>query len=141
MHNRPILDQFNLVVSDMETSVSFYRRLGLTITDADEWGDHHRSAAMDGGIDLDFDSERFASRWNVGWPNRGQMGVLGFRVSSREAVDEIYEDLIGAGSTGQQPPYDAFWGSRYAVVEDPDGHAIGIMSPPDPARRSSPPPL
>ena len=28
------------------------------------------------------------------------------------------------------------WGARYAVVEDPDGNAVGIMSPSDPDRRS-----
>jgi len=30
----------------------------------------------------------------------------------------------------------AAWGARYAVVEDPDGNALGIMSPVDPDRRS-----
>jgi len=25
------------------------------------------------------------------------------------------------GTGGQQPPYHAFWGARYAVMEDPDG--------------------
>ena len=44
--------------------------------------------------------------------------------------------VTGAGYRGQQPPYDAFWGARYAVVEDPDGNAVGIMSPSDPDRRS-----
>ena len=39
---------------------------------------------------------------------------------------------------GQQSPYDAFWGARYAVIEDPDGNAVGIMSPVDPDRRSQP---
>jgi hypothetical protein len=64
------------------------------------------------------------------------MGVLGFKVESRERVDEIYADLTAAGYRGQQPPYDAFWGARYAVIEDPDGNAVGIMSPVDPDRRS-----
>ncbi len=39
----------------------------------------------------------------------------------------------------QQDPYDAFWGARYAVVSDPDGNGVGIMSPPDPAMRTAPP--
>ena len=50
-----------------------------------------------------------------------------------------YADLTGAGYAGQQPPYDAFWGARYAVVEDPDGNPVGLMSPLDPAYRSAPP--
>jgi hypothetical protein len=31
----PILNQFNLVVQDMEATLAFYRRLGLTIRDTD----------------------------------------------------------------------------------------------------------
>ena len=59
--------------------------------------------------------------------------VLGFKFASRDEVDRVYADLTGAGYRGQQPPYDAFWGARYAVVEDPDGNAVGLMSPIDPA--------
>ena len=39
----------------------------------------------------------------------------------------------------QQEPYDAFWGARYAVVSDPDGNGVGIMSPIDPAQRRDEP--
>jgi uncharacterized glyoxalase superfamily protein PhnB len=132
-----IPDQFNLVVTDMDASVAFYRKLGLTIPDTDpRWQSHHRTAAVRNGIDLDFDSREFARYWNQGW-QRG-MGVLGFKVGSRERVDEIYRDLVEAGYRGQQPPYDAFWGARYAVMEDPDGNAVGIMSPVNPDGRSQP---
>jgi uncharacterized glyoxalase superfamily protein PhnB len=29
---------------------------------------------------------------------------------------------------------DTFWGARYAVIEDPDGNHVGLMSPIDPER-------
>ena len=58
---------------------------------------------------------------------------------SRNAVDDRYADLVGAGYPGLQPPYDAFWGARYAIVQDPDGNDVGLMSPSDPERRSQPP--
>lgn len=133
----PTLSQFNLVVSDTEASVAFYRRLGLDIPDTDEqWRPHHRSVPLANGMDLDLDSAEFARYWDEGWV--GGMGVLGFSVETREQVDEIFADLVGAGYRGQQAPYDAFWGARYAVVEDPDGNAVGIMSPMDPARRAQP---
>jgi catechol 2,3-dioxygenase-like lactoylglutathione lyase family enzyme len=132
-----MFDQVNLVVSDMEATVAFYRRLGLTVPDTGEsFQAHHRSAELPGGIDLDFDSVEFARHWDKGW-NSGA-GVMSFRVESRERVDEIYNDLTAAGYRGQQEPYDAFWGARYAIVEDPDGNAVGIMSPADSARRSNP---
>ncbi len=136
MAEPPILDQVNLVVTDMEATVAFYRRLGLTIPDTDPvWQSHHRNAQLPGGIDLDFDSVTFARHWDKGW--QGGMGVLGFKVDSRERVDEIYADLTGAGYAGQQEPYDAFWGARYAVVEDPDGNPVGDHEPhrPGPSRR------
>lgn len=136
MTAEPILDQLNIVVSDMDAAVTFYRRLGLTIPDTDpSFQAHHRTAQLPGGIDLDIDSTEFTHRWDKGWRSGV---VIGFKVDSRQRVDAIYADLTAAGYTGQQEPYDAFWGARYAVIEDPDGNAIGMMSPVDPERRSDP---
>lgn len=133
----PILDQINLVVSNMEATVEFYRRLGLDIPDTDPtFQHHHRSAQLPGGVEFDIDSEEFARHWDRGW--RSGAAVIGFEVESREQVDTIYTDLTSAGYAGQQEPYDAFWGARYAIVEDPDGNAVGLMSPVDPGRRSAP---
>jgi catechol 2,3-dioxygenase-like lactoylglutathione lyase family enzyme len=137
----PVFNQFNLVVRDMDATVAFYRRLGLTILDTDPvWAQHHRNAVMPDGIDLDFDSVEFAQQWNTGWSGRagGATGVLGFGLPSRDAVDGLHAELTGAGYGSQQEPSDAFWGARYAVVEDPDGNAVGLMSPIDPQRKTQP---
>jgi len=142
MDERPVLDQINLVVSDMDAAAEFYRALGVAIPDRDPlWDDDHRSAEVPGGLDFDLDSERFAPKWNAGFPgSQGRPGiVIGFRVGARSEVDRLYEKVIDAGYRGQQEPYDAFWGARYAIVEDPDGNAVGLMSPIDPERRSRPP--
>lgn len=133
----PILDQVNLVVSDMEASVAFYRLLGVDVADTlAEWQPHHRSAQA--GVDLDFDSARFARDWNAG--STGPAVVLGFKVPTRDGVDELCGRMRKAGYAVQQEPFDAFWGARYAVVEDPDGNPVGLMSPIDPARRREHPP-
>lgn len=34
---------------------------------------------------------------------------------------------------------DVDWGARYAIVEDPDGNGVGLMSPIDPERKYWPP--
>jgi catechol 2,3-dioxygenase-like lactoylglutathione lyase family enzyme len=134
MAERPVLDQINLVVTDMDASLAFYRRIGVDIPERDpKWDAHHRSANIGGGLDFDLDSTPFAKDWNAG--SRGPACVVGFKVSSSEAVDALYAELTGAGYRGQQPPFDAFWGSRYAVVEDPDGNPVGFMGPRDPAKR------
>lgn len=74
----PILDQINLVVSDMDASVAFYRRLGLNIPDTEpDFQSHHRSAQLPGGVDFDIDSVEFARHWDKGWRSGG--GVIGFQ--------------------------------------------------------------
>ena len=137
---RPVLDGINLVVRDMEAMLDFYKQLGLDVEPTvSPWERHHRNLSTREGLDFDLDSTEFATKWDRGW-RRGQTGpVIGFRLPSRDAVDAAYERLIGAGAAGQQPPYDAFWGARYAVVADPEGNAIGLMSPIEPARQTEPP--
>jgi catechol 2,3-dioxygenase-like lactoylglutathione lyase family enzyme len=142
---KPVLDQVNLVSADPAASVAFYRRLGVDIDEAAIWrtasGTHHVNARS-GEIDFELDSTALAQKWNQGWSGRGDLKgrvVLGFHVPSREAVDEVYADLTAAGYAGLQPPHDAFWGARYAIVEDPDGIAVGLMSPISADFRALPP--
>jgi predicted lactoylglutathione lyase len=137
-----ILDQLNLVVGDMEKSLAFYRRLGLLIPEKAQSPEGHVGIFTENGFGLDFDSPAFSKVWNPGWAGRQDLAgkmVVSFKLESREAVDARYNDLVSAGYAGLQPPYDAFWGARYAVIEDPDGNAVGLMSPADPARRAAPP--
>jgi catechol 2,3-dioxygenase-like lactoylglutathione lyase family enzyme len=146
---RVTLDQLNIVCGDPAASIAFYRRLGVDIPDEAVWrtptGIHHVGASDRSGeqaIHLDLDSSPFAQIWNAGWADRDDLRgrvVVGFRVPTRVAVDEIYRDMTGAGYRGLQQPYDAFWGARYAVIEDPDGVAVGVMSPIEPDRKSPPP--
>ena len=130
------LEQVNIVVRDMEAMADFYRRVGVDIRPGPaEWAPHHRSAASDEAIDLDLDSQEFAAVWNRGWPG-GSGIVLGFRTPDRESVDQLFAELTAAGAIAQQEPYDASWGSRFAVVTDPDGNSVGLMSAPEPDRRT-----
>ena len=142
---RPVLEQLNIVSDDPAASIAFYRRLGVEIADAAIWrtasGTHHVNTRS-GEVDFELDSTAFAQVWNQGWRGRDDLKgrvVLGFRVGSREAVDEVYADLTAAGYAGLQPPHAAFWGARYAIVEDPDGIAVGLMSPISADLKSVPP--
>jgi len=87
------------------------------------------------------DTAESARLWHAGWRSdpASVSVVIGFALPSRGAVDEAYADLTGAGAVGRQPPFDAFWGARYAIVTDPDGNDVGLMSPIDETRRTWPP--
>lgn len=118
--------------------MAFYRRLGLSVRAGPDGV--HAAAELPGGFLLELDSTSFVREWDSGW--RGATGgssVLGFTVASRERVDELYATLTGAGYTERQPPYDAFWGARYAIVDDPDGNGVSLMSPIDERRKFWPP--
>jgi catechol 2,3-dioxygenase-like lactoylglutathione lyase family enzyme len=145
----PIFDQLNIVCRDTEASLAFYRRLGLEIPESSVWrtktGIHHVTAqrtAREDAASLDLDSTAFAQHWNKAWKGRADLAgrvVIGFGLSTRAAVDALYTEMTGAGYKGLQPPYDAFWGARYAIIEDPDGLAVGLMSPVAEEFRSPPP--
>ena len=137
----PAFDQVNLVVGEMEAAVEFYRLLGVDVADTrPDWMPHHRTVASAGaGLVVDFDSSVFASHWGGRWsPDRTGV-VVGLRYPARADVDRIYEAVIEAGGVGLREPHDAFWGARYALVEDPDGTAIGLMSVADEAACRPPP--
>lgn len=142
---RPVLDQLSLVVQDLPRALAFYRRLGLTVQEAahPDWSRHHASAVLVNGMRLELDSMAFAQQWNPGLSRatgRPSGSVLFFQVADREDVDRLFATMVEAGYAAQKSPEDAFWGARYAIIEDPDGHAVGIMSPIDPARKTAPPP-
>jgi uncharacterized glyoxalase superfamily protein PhnB len=137
--------QINLVVRDMTASLAFYRRLGLDIPGGAVWESkgaaHHAKAETEGAVDLEFDSRGLAHAYNAGFAAERGRVVIGVELESRAAVDALWTALLEESVQGLQPPYDAFWGARYAIVEDPDGNPVGLSSPADPARRSPPPEL
>jgi uncharacterized glyoxalase superfamily protein PhnB len=139
MNDRPRFNLVDLVASDYEATVAFYRRLGADVDDGPPGDIRHAHIHFD-GVEIHLDNEHLASLCNSSWRAGEQPRiVLGWQVETRDHVDAVFEDMTTAGYAGVQPPYDTFWGARYAIVADPDGHHVGIMSPSDDARRYWPP--
>jgi uncharacterized glyoxalase superfamily protein PhnB len=142
------LKQVDLVAKNMDATLAFYRAVGLQIPDDAIWrtpsGVHHVDVPMPDGLTLHFDSAALAGVYNSGWrepTGSGSRSVITFHVAARDEVDAIHDRLTRLGHRSSQPPFDAFWGARYAIVDDPDGNTVGFMSESDPARRSAPPDL
>ena len=86
MCSQIVRDQVNIVVSNIEKSLAFYRRLGLSVP-AEAWSDassgRHASGVTENGIDVDFDNTVFARVWSRGWAQRNDLIgriVLGFKM-------------------------------------------------------------
>ncbi|MDQ6793270.1 MAG: VOC family protein [Chloroflexota bacterium] len=128
MKLRPAI--LELVVSDMATTLAFYRRLGLDIPpDAD--GQPHVHADLGAGLLVAWDTEETIRSFDPGWtrPGGGHRVALAFACDSPAEVDSAWAELTGAGYEGHLAPWDAFWGMRYAVVHDPDGTPVDLFAP------------
>lgn len=139
--NAPDLHMLNLVVRDVQASIAFYRKLGVAGPDDPAVTGGHAQLRMPGGFSLELDDAESARLWHTAFRSdpASVAVVIGFALESRAAVDERYAELTSAGYAGRQPPFDAFWGARYAIVADPDGHDVGLMSPVEESRRYWPP--
>lgn len=135
------LHMLNLVVGDIQASIEFYRRLGVVGPGSPAVTGGHVALRMPGGFSLELDETESARLWHAGFRSdpASVNVVIGFSLESRQAVDERYAELTSSGYAGRQPPFDAFWGARYAIVADPDGNDVGLMSPIDESRRFWPP--
>ncbi|MCP4418986.1 MAG: glyoxalase [Chloroflexi bacterium] len=122
------LDLFGLVVRDMAASLKFYRMLGLDIP-AEADGEGHVEVVLPGGLRLAWDTLEVVLSFNDAWeePVGHRMGIA-FLCNSPAEVDVLYEQVTTAGYKSHKPPWDAFWGQRYAVVIDPDGNLVDLFA-------------
>jgi len=118
-----------IVVADMAAALAFYRRLGLEIA-ADADTEPHVDVDL-GTLHLAFDTRETILSFNSDWipPSGGHGMALAFACDSPDEVDAAYAELTGAGATGALPPWDAFWGMRYAMLHDPDGNGVDLFAP------------
>ena len=130
------LVQINLVTKDMASAVEFYQLLGWAFEVTPDGV--HAAAAVSPDLLVELDTAEFASVWNPApWLNLAELcswwrrmtGPLWMPCSTSSST----QDIVGCR------PYDTFWGARFAVVADPDGHQVGLMSPQDEEARYWPP--
>ena len=121
------LNAFGLVVGDMATSIRFYRLLGVDLPEAPDEG--HVEATLAGGARLMLDSEEVVRSFRPDWTReRGNQLSLAFECASPAEVDETYARAVADGFTGEKEPWDAFWGQRYAQLQDPDGVPVDLYA-------------
>ncbi|MDF2826463.1 MAG: glyoxalase [Mycobacterium sp.] len=118
---------FEIVSSDLNRSLEFYRLIGLDVPAAEG---PHVEIVLPGGNTLAFDTEDTMAGMHPGWtpPRSAGRVALAFGVGAPEQVDELYAVLTDAGHPGTLAPFDAPWGQRYATVVDPDGISVDLFA-------------
>ena len=122
------LDVVGIAVRDMAASLLFYRRLGLDIPEV-PGSEPHAEIALE-GFRLAWDTVELLKDVYGDWVEEpvGHRIELAFRCDSPGDVDTTYDRMVGHGYRGRKQPWDAPWGQRYAVIEDPDGNLISVYA-------------
>ncbi len=118
-----------IVTADMPRSLAFYRTLGIEVPpEADQ--EDHVEFPLPGGLRLSWDTPDVMTSFDPGWSPGGGGHSLGlaFRCVSPAEVVALYASVTSAGFTGHLPPWDAFWGQRYAVLRDPDLNSVDLFA-------------
>ena len=126
----PRLDLIGIIVQDMATALAFYRQLGLAIPAGMEKEDH-AEITLSNGLRIAWDSASLVKSIDEHWSpaSGGHKMNLAFLCDNPADVDATYKRLTDAGYSGLKPPWDAFWGQRYAQVLDPDGNPVDLFAP------------
>ena len=121
------LNAVGIVVTDMARSIAFYRLLGLDVPETPDEG--HVDTFLPNGVRFMLDSEETVRSFRPDWERAaGNQLALAFECGSPVEVNELYERATAAGFHGEKQPWDAFWGQRYAQLEDPDGVPVDLYA-------------
>ena len=123
----PQLNAIGIVASDMGKSISFYRLLGVDVPETPDEG--HVDTFLPNGVRFMLDTEDVIKSFRPDWARKtGNQLALAFECSSPSEVDEMYRRAVNAGFHGEKEPWDAFWGQRYAQLQDPDGIGVDLYA-------------
>jgi len=123
----PQLNAIGIVVSDMAKSIRFYRLLGVDVPETPEEG--HVDVPLPNGVRLMLDKEEVITSFLPEWTRAtGNQMSIAFECESAAEVDEVYARVVAAGFHGEKEPWDAFWGQRYAQLQDPDGVGVDLYA-------------
>jgi predicted lactoylglutathione lyase len=123
----PQLNAIGIVASDMARSIRFYRLLGIDVPETPDEG--HVDTFLPNGVRFMLDTEETITSFRPDWTRAtGNQISIALECASAAEVDEVYARIVAAGFTSEMEPFDAFWGQRYAQVQDPDGVAVDLYA-------------
>jgi predicted lactoylglutathione lyase len=123
----PQLNAIGIVVSNMGRSIGFYRLLGVDVPETPDEG--HVDTFLPNGVRFMLDTEEVIRSFRPDWTREiGNQLAVAFECSSVSEVDELYRRAVDAGFHGEKEPWDAFWGQRYAQLQDPDGNGVDLYA-------------
>ncbi len=120
------IDAVGVTSSDIEKTVKFYTLLGFEFTKVNP--DHTEPETPDGSARLMIDSVSMVTSIIGESPKPANHSPFAINYDSAEEVNEIAKKVEEAGFTVVKKPWDAPWGQRYCIVQDPDGYKVDLYA-------------
>ena len=117
----PTFNAIGITVADMARTLAFYRLLGLEFPPRARTPRATSNGKGPGGVRIMFDTVSVIHSFDPDWqpPVGGPAMSLAFECADPAEVDTTVAEVVQAGFTVHEEPWDAFWGQRYATVARP----------------------
>jgi predicted lactoylglutathione lyase len=122
------LNAVGVTTSDLSKTVQFYKLLGFQFPEFKADEQHLESITSEGSARLMIDSKDVFKDIFGEDPKPGNHSSFAIQYDTTQEVNEVADKVKKAGFQVAKEPWDAFWGQRYAVVEDPDGFKIDLYA-------------
>lgn len=123
------IDAVSVTSTNLKTSVKFYSLLGFNFPSCEEGEKHIEPEHNDGEIHLMIDSSDLIENITGSKPIPPNHSTFAILCTNPSEVDHLYKKIKEGGFTVVKEPWDAFWGQRYAIIQDPDGYKIDLFAP------------
>ena len=123
------LDAVAVSATDLQHSAAFYSLLGFEFPAITPDMQHLEPLTQDGEVRLMIDSAELMTQLIGEAPRPPNHSSFAMLCDSPAEVDSTAAAIEAAGFTVVSPPWDAFWGQRYAIVADPDGYKVDLFAP------------
>lgn len=122
------IDAVGVSSTDLRKTVAFYTLLGFQF---DEFGadeEHLEPVTPNGSARLMIDTAGILKGILGLAPQPGNHSSFAVQYNSPAEVDRAAAAVKAAGHNLAVEPWDAPWGQRYAIVQDPDGYRVDLYA-------------
>lgn len=122
------IDAVAITSSNLAQTVKFYSCLGFQFPEFKDDEQHLEAITNPGSARLMIDSKEMIQSIIGAEPKPGNHSPFAINYDSPIEVNEAVEKIMSAGFTIVKEPWDAFWGQRYCIVQDPDGYKVDLYA-------------
>lgn len=125
----PVIDAVAVSTSDMGRTLAFYRCLGFQFPEPKPDDQHIEANTAPGAVRLMIDTDALMAQLTGEAPRPSNHSGFALLCETPAEVDAAARAVSEAGFDVVTAPWDAFWGQRYATVQDPDGYRVDLFAP------------